>query len=103
GLLPRDLAWFSAMALLAGFFTNASVVGLYPVLVRTFPALLRASGTGFVIGVGRGGSVVGPIAAGGLLAGGSALLLVSTAMGAGALVAAAMLVLLGRRAVGRES
>ena len=102
GLLPRDLAWFSAVAVLAGFFTNASVVGLYPVLVRTFPALLRAGGTGFVIGVGRGGSVVGPIAAGGLLAGGSALLVVSTAMGAGALVAAAMLVLLGRVQAGRS-
>lgn len=96
GLLPRDLVWFSAVAVLAGFFTNASVVGLYPVMVRTFPALLRASGTGFVIGVGRGGSVVGPIAAGGLLAGGGALLLVSTAMGAGALVAATMLLLVGR-------
>lgn len=96
GLLPRDLVWFSAVAVLAGFFTNASVVGMYPVLVRTFPAPVRASGTGFVIGVGRGGSVVGPIASGGLLAGGSALLLVSTAMGAGALVAATMLILLGR-------
>ncbi len=96
GLLPHDLVWFSTVAVLAGFFTNASVVGLYPVLVRTYPALLRASGTGFVIGVGRGGSVVGPIAAGGLLAGGSALLVVSGAMGAGALVAATMLVLLGR-------
>jgi len=96
GLLPHDLAWFSAVAVLAGFFTNASVVGMYPVLVRTYPALLRASGTGFVIGVGRGGSVVGPIAAGGLLASGSALLVVSGAMGAGALVAATMLVLLGR-------
>lgn len=102
GLLPRDLVWFSAVAVLAGFFTNASVVGLYPVLVRTFPALLRASGTGFVIGVGRGGSVVGPIAAGGLLAGGGALLLVSTAMGAGALVAATMLILVGRVQARRE-
>ncbi|WP_202878196.1 MFS transporter [Luteimonas marina] len=101
GLLPHDLVWFSAVAVLAGFFTNASVVGMYPVLVRTYPALLRASGTGFVIGVGRGGSVVGPIAAGGLLAGGSALLVVSGAMGAGALVAATMLVLLGRVRVAR--
>jgi benzoate transport len=103
GLLPPELLWFSALALLAGFFTNASVVGLYPVMVQTYPALLRASGTGFVIGVGRGGSVVGPIAAGGLLAGGGALLLVSTAMGAGALVAAAMLVLVGRVQAGREA
>ncbi|MCW5579779.1 MAG: MFS transporter [Luteimonas sp.] len=103
GLLPHELAWFSAVAVLAGFFTNASVVGMYPVLVRTYPALLRAGGTGFVIGVGRGGSVVGPIAAGGLLAGGSALLVVSTTMGAGALVAATMLVLLGRLRVGREA
>ena len=103
GLLPPELLWFSALALLAGFFTNASVVGLYPVMVQTYPALLRASGTGFVIGVGRGGGVGGPSAAGGLLAGGGALLLVSTAMGAGALVAAAMLVLVGRVQAGREA
>lgn len=97
GLVPREMAWFCAIAALAGFFTNAGVVGLYPVLVQAFPAELRASGTGFVIGVGRGGSAVGPMLAGALFAAGSGLLPVAALMGSGALLAAAMLVLLRRR------
>ncbi|KAF1686708.1 MFS transporter [Pseudoxanthomonas broegbernensis] len=97
GLVPRELGWLAAVAALAGFFTNAGVVGMYPVLVRVFPAPLRASGTGFVIGVGRGGSAVGPMLAGALFAGGSALVVVSTTMGAGALVAASMLLALQRQ------
>lgn len=97
GLVPPDLFWLSVVAGLAGFFTNGGVVGLYPVLVQTFPATLRASGTGFVIGVGRGGSAVGPMAAGALFAGGSALLVVSATMGAGALVAAVMLLMVQAR------
>jgi hypothetical protein len=70
------------------------VVGLYPILAQTFPAALRASGTGFVIGIGRGGSALGPVLAGALFAGGSGLLTVSLVMGSGALIAAAMMVLL---------
>lgn len=97
GLVPRELAWLAVVAGLAGFFTNAGVVGMYPVLVRVFPAPLRASGTGFVIGVGRGGSALGPMLAGALFAGGSALLVVSATMGAGALVAASMLLALQRQ------
>lgn len=78
----------------AGFFTNGGVVGLYPIMARAFPAALRASGTGFAIGVGRGGSAVGPILAGLLFANGASLLVVSAAMGAGALLAAVALSLL---------
>lgn len=96
GWAPRDLFWLSLVAGCAGFFTNAGVVGLYPVLVEAFPTALRASGTGFVIGVGRGGSAVGPVVAGALFAAGSGLSTVSVAMGAGALFAAAMLLLLRR-------
>ncbi|MFT3762256.1 MAG: MFS transporter [Pseudoxanthomonas sp.] len=96
GVAPRDLFWLSTVAALAGFFTNASVVGLYPVLAEAFPAALRASGIGFVIGVGRGGSALGPVLAGALFAGGSALLTVSVTMGSGALIAAAMLLALRR-------
>lgn len=94
GLVPRELPWLSAAAALAGFFTNAGVVGLYPVLVRTFAAPLRAGGTGFVIGFGRGGSALGPMLAGAMFAGGSALLMVSATMAAGTLVAAAIVLAL---------
>lgn len=43
---------------------------LYAVVARTFPAHMRISGTGFVIGVGRIGSAIGPIMAGAMLTAG---------------------------------
>ena len=97
GLGSGSLVRLGATAAVAGFFINAGVVGLYPILADTFPAAVRASGTGFVIGVGRGGSALGPVVAGAMFAGGAGLFAVSLAMGAGGLVAAAMLLILGRR------
>jgi hypothetical protein len=39
-----------------GFFTNAGIVGLYTLLALAYPTHLRATGTGVVIGAGRGGA-----------------------------------------------
>lgn len=96
GLGFHDLMRLSLVAAVATFFINAGVVGMYPILAETYPAALRATGTGFVIGVGRGGSAVGPVIAGALFAGGAGLFVVSAVMGVAGLLAAAMLVLLGR-------
>ncbi|WP_423603400.1 MFS transporter [Sphingomonas sp. MS122] len=96
GLAGADLVRLSATAAIAAFFINAGVVGLYPILAQTYPAALRASGTGFVIGIGRGGSAVGPVIAGALFASGSNLLAVSLTMGLGGLIAAAMVFLLSQ-------
>lgn len=96
GMGFRDLALLSVSVALAGFFVNAGTVGMYPLLAQTYPAALRAGGTGFVIGVGRGGSAVGPVIAGALFAAGSGLLTVSLAMGLGGLIAAMMIALLPR-------
>ena len=74
---------------------------MYPILATTFPAHLRASGIGFVIGMGRGGSAIGPVLAGALFASGSTLFTVSLVMGTGGLIAAAMLLLLPARATKR--
>ncbi|MDO8411494.1 MAG: MFS transporter [Phenylobacterium sp.] len=98
GLGVRDLVALSITAALAGFFVNAGVVGMYPILAATYPAALRASGTGFVIGVGRGGSAIGPVVAGALFASGGGLMTVSLVMGLGGLLAAAMLFILPRAA-----
>lgn len=84
-----DLRLLSLVVALAAFFINAGVVGLYPVMAEAFPAALRGGGIGFVIGVGRGGSAIGPVGAGALFAAGTGLLPVSLIMGAGGLVAAA--------------
>ena len=58
------------MAAVAGFFTNAGVVGPYALLAQSFPTDVRSTGTGFVIGVGRGGSALAPALAGFLFAAG---------------------------------
>lgn len=97
GLGFQSLLHLSLAAAAAAFFINAGVVGMYPILARAYPAALRASGTGFVIGVGRGGSAVGPVIAGALFTAGASLMTVSLAMGVGGLIAAAMLMILPRR------
>jgi len=99
GLFGSGLSGLGQLSLavaFAAFFINAGVVGMYPIMTATFPAHLRASGIGFVIGIGRGGSAIGPVIAGSLFAAGSSLFTVSLAMGAGGLLAAAMIVLLTR-------
>ena len=49
-----DIAQLSLVAAIAGFFTNAGVVGLYALIAKSFDTSVRATATGFVIGVGRG-------------------------------------------------
>ncbi|NIB43377.1 MFS transporter [Pseudomaricurvus alkylphenolicus] len=88
GLGHEDLAELSLIAAVTGFFTNASVVGFYALMAASFPADVRASGTGVVIGVGRGGAAMGPVIAGLLFVTGMDLLVVSIVMGAGAAIAA---------------
>ncbi|WP_077145528.1 MFS transporter [Sphingopyxis sp. KK2] len=96
GVAGADLTRLSITVAIAAFFINAGVVGMYPLLAQAYPAALRASGTGFVIGIGRGGSALGPVVAGALFASGGSLLLVSLVMGLGGLLAAAMILLLPR-------
>jgi predicted MFS family arabinose efflux permease len=92
-----DLAELSLVAAGVGFFTNAAVVGLYALLAQSFPTALRAGGTGFVIGIGRGGSAAGPIIAGFLFAAGSSLPSVALVMALGSVIAAASLAFLRTR------
>ena len=55
---------------------------------------MRAAGTGFAIGVGRGGSVLAPAVAGFLFVGGYGVPAISILMSLGSLVAAGVLVFL---------
>lgn len=91
-----SLTQLALVAACAGFFTNGAVVGLYAIFAQAFPTNVRASGTGFVIGIGRGGAVLGPILAGFLFQEGQGLAAVAFVMALGSLVAAAMLLLLNR-------
>jgi hypothetical protein len=66
---------------------------MYAMLAQLFPTDVRAGGTGFAIGVGPGGSAVGPIFAGFLFAGGAGLPIVAMVMAGGSVIAAVLLVL----------
>lgn len=92
-----DLQQLSIVAAIAGFFTNSAVVGLYALFVHSFPTEVRAGGTGFVIGIGRGGAALGPIVAGFLFAAGQSLGIVAFVMGCGSLIAAAAIYMLRER------
>jgi MFS family permease len=94
GQTPADLQRLSIICGLCGFSINAGIVGLYAIIAQVFPTHIRASGTGFTIGVGRGGSVFAPIIAGFLFAAGYGLPIVALLLGLGSLFAAGVLLLL---------
>jgi benzoate transport len=97
---PADLLRLSVTAAIGGFFTNAAVVGMYAMFAQKFPTHVRAGGTGFAIGFGRGGAALGPIAAGLLFAAGGGLGMVALIMATGSLVGAFALGVLGDKRAG---
>lgn len=97
GRVADGLASLSAAALVAGFATNAGMVGLYALVAGSFQTGLRATATGFVIGVGRGGSALAPAMAGLLFAAGYGLPSVALFMALGSIFGAAALLGMRRR------
>jgi MFS family permease len=95
GRSPADLGQLSLIAGIAGFCTNAVVVGLYAYFAQSFPTELRAGGTGFAIGTGRGGAALGPVVAGFLFAAAFGLPTVAIVMASGSLLAALAIIVLG--------
>lgn len=91
GRVTTGLDTLSLYAALGGFFTNAGIVGLYALVALSFPTALRATATGFAIGIGRGGSALAPALAGGLFAAGLGLPAVAMVMATGSLIAAGAL------------
>jgi len=92
-----DLARLSLIAGIAGMCTNGAIVGLYAMVAQSYPTAVRAGGTGFIIGVGRGGAALGPIVAGFLFARGAGLATVAVVMALGSVLAAVALTALRYR------
>jgi benzoate transport len=91
GMGQEDLTQLKLIVGICGFFTNAGIVGLYTLLALAYPTHLRATGTGVVIGAGRGGAALAPILAGYLFQQGFTLQVVSVVMGCGSLLGAVAL------------
>jgi hypothetical protein len=83
---------------IAGLFINSAIAGYYLLFAKVFPTHVRATGTGFAIGVGRGGAVLAPILAGYLFQARFGLQAVATMMAMGSLLSAATLLALKVRA-----
>jgi benzoate transport len=94
GRTPPDLHKLQLTCAIAGFCTNAAIVGMYAIFAQAFPTHARAGGTGFAVGVGRGGAMLAPVLAGFLFTWGYALPTVAILMSLGSLCAAGLLVLL---------
>ncbi|BAK65963.1 putative aromatic acid transporter [Sphingobium sp. SYK-6] len=94
-----DLAAWRFAGFLSMFFLNAAIVGYYAAFARGFPAYARATGTGFVLGIGRAGAAGSPIIAGFLFdaLGKEQLLTVSVIMSLGSVMAVFMLLFLPMR------
>ena len=113
GMGHDTLFMWCLSAFLQMFFLNAAIVGFYAAFARGFPAYARGSGTGFALGIGRGGAAASPVVAGYLFAafGGpnagpghyiEHLLPVAMVMTLGSLIGVIMLVMLPLRDADRE-
>ena len=97
GFTPHDLTMLSAVCAVAEFFINGAIVGMYALFAQAFPTHVRAFGSGFAIGLGRGGSFLAPIIAGYLFQAGYGLSVVAVVMGLGSTMAAIVLLVLKTR------
>lgn len=91
GFVAPSLGAITAIVFVAGFFWNAAVVGFYALAARNFPTHARATGTGFMIGFGRGGAALAPILAGFLFQAGLGRDMVSVLMALGSLLGGILL------------
>ena len=89
-----EIAQLTVVCVACGFFINAAINGMYAIFAHAYPTQVRAAGTGFAIGLGRGGSILAPIIAGFMFEGGAGVPIVAFVMGGGSLVAAIALMFL---------
>ena len=91
GSVPTELVYIGLVAFACGFFGNPAIVGMFALFAHAFPTHVRASGTGFAVGVGRGGAILSPIIVGYLFQWGFSLTSVTLLISIGGFIGAAVL------------
>jgi benzoate transport len=94
GRTPSDLTYFAFLVAFCGFFGNAGILGLYALFPVAFPTHVRATGTGFVLSVGRLGAGLSPPFVGLMFDHGLKLPTVAALISIGTFIGAAVLVFL---------
>jgi benzoate transport len=82
---------------LAGTFIFAGISGFFGLFAASFPSSVLGSGSGLVLGIGRGGAVLGPFIPGLLFSAGLDLKAIALLMSLGALVGGVLLIWLRGR------
>lgn len=91
GQVSAGIGLLTATASVIGVFITGTTVALYVVITRVFAGAMLATGSGFVVGVGRIGSAFGPAAAGFLFHQGMDRALVTAVMGGCAILASILM------------
>lgn len=86
---------------LTGFFTYGALIGLYALGAAVYAPAVRATGIGWSIGIGRLGSVVGPLIAGFLMSYGWGKEVFFPLLGAPLIVGALVIYVMGTRVPGK--
>lgn len=94
GRISPELHMLKAVAFVLGFFAFGGMVGLYATLARVYPTHVRATGTGFAIGLGRVGGMLGPAIGGWLMTLDVGRPNIAATMAVGSFLAAMMMLLL---------
>jgi len=81
----------------AGTFVMAAVSGFFGLFASSFPSSVLGSGSGMVLGVGRGGAVIGPMIPGFLFAAGLAFENVAIIMASGSFFAGVAVIFLHKK------
>jgi AAHS family 4-hydroxybenzoate transporter-like MFS transporter len=70
GLTAHDVTWSTISAAAAGTFVAGAQAGLIALAASLYPTALRSTGLGWALGIGRIGSIVGPLVGGFLISAG---------------------------------
>jgi AAHS family 4-hydroxybenzoate transporter-like MFS transporter len=95
--MAAPFAVVAVTSTLAGAFSSAAGGGIVGVSASAYPGAIRATGAGWAIGVGRIGSIIGPLLVGALIARGWAVPDIYLAIALPALMATGFIWLLARR------
>jgi MFS family permease len=69
-LAPNQVTLLLVVIFFMGILQQGGFTGLYAVAAKVYPTEIRSTGIGWAIGLGRSGAVIGPAAAGFLIAAG---------------------------------
>ena len=90
GNLSMTYGLMFVLTFFIGFFVQGGFNGFYPATARVYPAIMRTTGVGMAMGIGRFGAILGPTLFGVLSDGGLSKALLFTLFSAPLLVAGSM-------------